>query len=185
MRWAEKGLLAGKTVAVDSTMLEANAAMKCIDPRNTGEDSKEYLRRLAAEAGIENPTEEELRRFDRERKDKQASNEEWDSPTDPDSRIAKMKNGRTHLAYKAEHVIDPKSKLLLAASITTPIAARPRRWPRASFERRRTWSRPTSRWRFARAAADKGYRATETLAMIERVARVRTYIPNPSRGAAN
>ena len=103
---AEKKLLAGKTVAVDSTMLEADAAMKSIVRRATGEDWKTYLRGLAAEAGLENPTDEELRRFDKNRKDKKVSNDEWESPNDPDSRIARMKDGTTHAAYKAEHVVD-------------------------------------------------------------------------------
>ena len=115
---AEKGLLKGKTVAVDSTLLEANAAMKSIVRRDTGEDWNEYLRRLLKEQeGVENPTDEELRRFDRRRKDKHVSNEEWMSPTDQDSRIAKMKDGRTHLAYKAEHVVDLETEVVLAASI--------------------------------------------------------------------
>src|ERR1035437_1064613 len=91
---AEKKLIQGKTVAVDSTTLEANAAMKSIVRRDSGEDWKEYLRRLLQEQeGVENPTDEELRRFDRRRKDKRVSNEAWMSPTDQDSRIAKMKDG--------------------------------------------------------------------------------------------
>jgi transposase len=115
---AEKGLLKGKTVAVDSTTLEANAAMKSIVRRDTGEDWNEYLRRLLKEReGVENPTDEALRRFDQKRKDKRVSNEEWMSSTDADSRIAKMKDGRTHLAYKAEHVIDLKTELVLAVPI--------------------------------------------------------------------
>jgi hypothetical protein len=97
-----KGLLRGKTVAVDATTLEANAAMKSIVGKDTGEDWKEYLRGLAKAEGIENPTEEDLRRLDRGRKDKKVSNEQWESPTDRDSRIAKMKDGRTPLAYKAD-----------------------------------------------------------------------------------
>ena len=113
---AEKGLLKGKTVAVDSTTLEANAAMKSIVRRDTGEDWNDYLRRLLKEQqGVENPTDEELRRFDRQRKDKRVSNEEWMSPTDQDSRIGKMKDGRTHLAYKAEHVVDLETEVVLAA----------------------------------------------------------------------
>jgi len=114
----EKGLLRGKTVAVDSTTLEANAAMKSIVRRDTGEDWNEYLRRLLQEQeGVENPTDEELRRFDRKRKDKRVSNEEWMSPNDPESRIAQMKDGRTHLAYKAEHVVDLETEVVLAAPI--------------------------------------------------------------------
>jgi transposase len=91
---AKKKLLPGKTVAVDSTTLEADAAMKSIIRRDTGEDWKAYLRRLMKEQqGVENPTDEELRRFDRQRKDKRVSNEEWVSKTDPDSRIAEWIGG--------------------------------------------------------------------------------------------
>lgn len=99
----EKNLLTGKTVGVDSTTLEASAAMRAIVRKDTGEEYKAYLKRLATKAGIENPTDEELVRFDRKRKDKTTSNAEWISTTDGGSRIAKMKDERTHLAYKAEH----------------------------------------------------------------------------------
>jgi transposase len=112
-----KGLRPGKTAGVDSTFLEANASMKTIERRDTGDDWKAYLRKLAAEAGIANPSDEDLRRLDRQRKDKKVSNEEWVSPTDPESRITKMKDGTTHLAYKAEHVVDLKTDLVLAAEV--------------------------------------------------------------------
>jgi transposase len=113
----DHGLRPGPTVGVDSTLLEANAALKTIVRRDSGDDWKSYLRKLAAEAGIENPTDEELRRFDKNRADKKVTNEEWASPTDPESRIAKMKDGTTHLAYKAEHVVDLKTELILAAPV--------------------------------------------------------------------
>jgi transposase len=117
----EKKLLKGKTVAVDSTTLEANAAMKSIVRRDTGEDWNEYLTRLMHEQGLAEPgtqpTAEELRRFDKTRKNKTVSNDEWLSPTDPDSRIARMKDGTTHLAYKAEHVLDLDTEIILAAEI--------------------------------------------------------------------
>jgi transposase len=104
-------------VAVDSTTLEANAAMKSIVRKDTGEDWQEYLRRLAHEAGIEDPTDEDLRRFDQKRKDKKVSNADWESTTDPGSRITKMKDGTTHLAYKAEHVVDVDTDFVLAATV--------------------------------------------------------------------
>jgi transposase len=113
----DHGLRPGPTVAVDSTLLEANAAMKAIVRRDSGDDWKTYLRKLAAEAGMEHPSDEDLRRFDRQRKDKKVSNDDWVSPADPDSRIAKMKDGTTHLAYKAEHVVDLETELVLAAPI--------------------------------------------------------------------
>ena len=117
----QQGLLAGKTVGVDATTLEANAAMKSIVRRDTGEDWQEYVRRLMQEAGQiepgDEPSAEEIARFDRQRKDKKVSNQEWQSETDPDSRITRMKDGRTHLAYKAEHVVDLDTELILAAEI--------------------------------------------------------------------
>src|SRR5271156_345462 len=118
---ANKKLLSGKTVAVDSTTLEANAAMKSIVRRDTGEDWKQYVTRLMQEDGTiqaeQEPTDEEVRRYDKKRKNKRVSNEEWMSPNDPESRITQLKDGRTHLAYKAEHVVDLKSDLVLAADI--------------------------------------------------------------------
>src|SRR3954468_9460705 len=118
---ALKGLLAGKTVGVDSTTLEANAAMKSIVRKDTGEDWRAYVVRLMREEGLieaeQEPTDEEVRRYDKGRKNKRVSNDEWQSSTDPESRIAKMKDGRTHLAYKAEHVVDLENELVLAAEI--------------------------------------------------------------------
>jgi len=114
----QNGLLRGKTVGIDATTLEANAAMKSIVRKESGADWNEYLRGLARAEGIANPTEEDLRRMDRGRKDKKVSNEQWQSPTDPDSRIAKMKDGRTHLAYKAEHAVDLVSEAIVATVVT-------------------------------------------------------------------
>ena len=112
-----ENLLKGKTVAVDATRIEANAAMKSIVRRDTGDDWTAYVRKLAEEAGIADPSDEELRRFDRKRKGKKVSNADWVSTTDPESRIAKMKDGRTHLAIKTEHVVDWESDLRLAATV--------------------------------------------------------------------
>ena len=117
----DKKLLSGKTVGVDSTTLEANAAMKSIVRRDTGEDWKQYVTRLMREDGTieadDEPTDEEVRRYDKKRKNKRVSNEDWVSNSDPESRITQMKDGRTHLAYKAEHVVDLKSDIVLAAEI--------------------------------------------------------------------
>ena len=113
---SEEGLLRGKTVAIDATTLEANAAMRSIVRRDTGAGYEEYLKKLAAEAGLEEPSREELARFDRKRK-KKSSNRDWTHPHDPDARITKMKDGRTHLAYKAEHAVDLESGALLAVTL--------------------------------------------------------------------
>ena len=117
----EKKLVAGKTVGVDSTMLEADAAMKSIVRRETGEDYREFLTRLMREEGVlgpdETPTFGQLREFDRHREGKTTANAEWTSPSDPDARIMQMKDGTTHLAYKAEHVVDLATGAIMAAEI--------------------------------------------------------------------
>ena len=113
---AEKGLLKGKTLGIDATTLEANAALRSIVRRDTGESYQEFLTELAKESGIETPTREELARLDRKRK-KKGSNKEWMNPHDPDARITKMKDGRTHLAHKAEHAVDLETGAVVAVTL--------------------------------------------------------------------
>ena len=120
----EKRTLNGQTLGVDSTTLEANAAMKSIVRKDTGDDYHEYLAKLMREAGVigpdDKPTVEELVRFDKSRGkqgEKKVSNDDWQSKADPDSRIAKMKDGTTHLAYKAEHAVDLDSEMIVAAEV--------------------------------------------------------------------
>jgi transposase len=115
-RLAEHGLLKGKTIGVDATTLEANAAMRSLLRRDTGEGYQEFLERLAAESGIETPTRADLAKLDRKRK-KKASNDDWKSPDDPDARITKMKDGRTHLAHKAEHAVDMETGATVAVTV--------------------------------------------------------------------
>ena len=112
----EQGLVKGKTVGIDATTLEANAAMRSIVRRDTGESYEEFLQGLAKESGIATPTREDLARVDRTRKNK-ASNEDRVNPHDGDARIAKMKDGRTHLAHKAEHAVDLKTGAVLAVTL--------------------------------------------------------------------
>ncbi len=102
---ADRGLIKGQRIAIDATTLEANAAMRSIVRRDTGESYEDFLRGLAKASGIETPTREDLARLDRKRK-KRTSNREWLSPSDTDSRVAKMKDGRTHFPKKAEHAVD-------------------------------------------------------------------------------
>ena len=174
---AEKGLLRGKTVAVDATTLEANAAMKTIVRRDTGEDWNACLRRLLKEQeGIENPTDEELRRFDQKRKDKRVPNDEWKSPADDDSRIAKMKDGRTHLAYKAKHVIDLDTELVLAVPIYHADHGDADTLMDSVMEAQLNLSEAGLATEIEEAVADKGYHATATLELADAV-NIRTYIP--------
>jgi len=112
----DRGLVKGKTVGIDATTLEANAAMRSIVRRDTGESYEEFLKGLARESGIETPTREDLARLDRTRKNK-ASNTDWVNPHDGDARITKMKDGRTHLAHKAEHAVDFQTGAVLAVTL--------------------------------------------------------------------
>jgi len=176
----EKGLLKGGTVAVDATTLEANAAMKSIVRKDSGEDWKEYVGKLAKEAGLENPTAEELRRFDRKRKGKKVSNDDWQSPSDPDSRIAKMKDGDTHLAYKAEHAVDLKTEMVVAAQVYHADQADSETLIETLYAAQENLREAGSEQNIQEAVADKGYHKADTLAdCVE--AELRTYIPEPKR----
>jgi transposase len=175
----EKELLRGKTVAVDATTLEANAAMRKIVRKASGEDWKEYLKRLLATEGVQDPTDEELRRFDKKRP-KKVSNKEWQSPTDPDSRIAKMKDGRTHLAYKAEHTVDLDSEFVLAAAVYTADQADSATLVDSILHAQVNLVQAGSEQEIEEAVTDKGYHKAETLADCERC-HTRTYVREPKR----
>jgi IS5 family transposase len=177
-----KELLVGKTVGVDSTTLEANAAMKSIVRRDTGEDWKEYVTRLMREAGVigpeEKPSHAEVLRFDKKRKDKTVSNAEWKSEVDDDATIARMKDGTTHLAYKAEHVVDLDSDLVLAAEISPATAADTQTMADSLAAAQINLKAAGSEAVIKEAAGDKGYHAAATIEMCD-FFDVRTYIPEP------
>jgi len=179
-----RGLVDGKTVAVDSTTLEANAAMKSIVRRDTAEDWKAYVTRLMREAGAieadEEPTDEEIRRFDKQRKDKQVSNDEWVSTTDEESRITRMKDGTTHMAYKAEHVVDLQSEFLLAVTVHGGDAADTQTLCDSLLEAQVNAKEAGSDVEIREAVADKGYHGATTLELCDDL-NFRTYIPEPKR----
>jgi transposase len=179
-----KKLLSGQTVGVDSTTLEANAAMKSIVRKDTGEDWKEYVTRLMREDGAieaeQEPTDEEVRRYDKKRKNKTVSNAEWESSTDGDARIAKMKDGRTHLAYKAEHVVDLKSDLVLSAEIYPANQADTATLADSVLQAQVNVKQAGSDAMIDEVVADKGYHAADTIEMCDFLD-VRSYIPEPRR----
>lgn len=194
---AEEGLVEGKTVSIDATTLEANAALRSLVRRDNGQKYDEYLKDLAQAAGIENPTREQLARLDRKRK-KKGSNKEWKNPHDPDARIAKMKNGSTHLAHKAEHAVDLSSGALLAVTLqgadqgdTTTIHQTlveagevvaeliAHEVATASAEKPHVNLRGV-----AEVVADKGYHSGAVLQDLHGID-CRSYIPEPERGRRN
>lgn len=189
---AEHGLLRGKTIGIDATTLEANAALRSIVRRDTGEAYEEFLRRLAEESGIETPTRAQLARLDRKRP-KKGSNEEWMHPHDPDARITKMKDGRTHLAHKAEHAVDMDTGAVVAVTVQ-PANAGDTQTVHATLAQAAehigmvaeavndaTGAQVVEPDGPAEVVADKGYHSRDAVRQIGE-AGVRTYISEPERG---
>ena len=114
---AEAGLIKGERIGVDASTMEANAALRNIVRRDNGEGYREMLERLARESGVETPTAEDLARLEHKRKGKKLSNTDWVSKSDPEAKIAKMKDGTTHLAYKPEHAVDLDTGAVVAAEL--------------------------------------------------------------------
>src|SRR5450830_980558 len=181
---AERGLLQGKRIAIDATTLEANAAMRSIVRRDTGESYEEFLRGLAKASGIETPTREDLARLDRKRK-KKTSNQDWKHPWDPDAKVAKMKDGRTHLAHKAEHAVDLETGAIVAVTlqgadqgdtttmVETAIAA--------ADQIEDAQAQLQAPQPLEEIIADKGYHSNQTMIDLEAVG-VRSYVAEPDRG---
>lgn len=166
----ERGLLKGQTVGVDSTLLEANAAMKSIVRKDSGDDWEAYLQKLVAAEGRELKSKAELIRFDKERKkngEKKTSNDDWQSPSDRDARIAKMKDGTTHLAYKAEHAVDLDTEAILAAEVYFGDQADSATLADTlSLAGGHVIEVTDGESHIAEAVADKGYHKTETLVRL-------------------
>ena len=175
----EYGLLSHKTVAVDSTQLEANAAMKSIVRKETGEDWKAYIRGLAEEAGVAIKDDNDLRKFDKTRKNKKVSNDDWVSKSDPDARISRMKNGTTHLSYKAEHTVDLDSEFLLDATVYHGHEADTKTLASSVESANENLEQITIEDEIEEVVADKGYHANETLHDTQQLGQdgTRTYIP--------
>src|SRR5204862_1281294 len=114
---AEQGLVKGKRIGVDASTMEANAALRTIVRRDDGRTYREMLKQMAKESGIDTPSADDLVRIDRSRKGKKLSNQEWISRTDPEAKITKLKDGRTHLAYKPEHAVDLDTGVIVAAAL--------------------------------------------------------------------
>jgi transposase len=169
-RLSERGLVRGERIGVDASTMEANAALRAIVRRDSGEGYREMLTRMAEESGIETPTAEDLIRLDRARKGKTLSNTEWESPTDPDARIARLKDGRTRLAYKPEHAVDLDTGAVVAAEMhfadrgdtaTLPGTLESAARHLAEVEAAPSVEAP------AELVADKGYHSRQTLKSLD------------------
>lgn len=177
----KRGFFRGKIAGIDATLLEANAAMKSIVRRDTGDDWKEYVNKLAAEEGVEIDNDEDLRRYDKKRKNKKVSNKDWTSPSDPDSRIMRMKNGRTHLSYKAEHAIDVETDLAVAAEIYHGDESDGSTIGRTARRAQEQVRQVTGKKQLRDIVADKGYHKAEALADLK-AQHFRSYIPEREDG---
>lgn len=179
------GLVTGKTIGIDATTLEANAALRSIVRRDTGESYTEFLTKLAQASGIETPTREDLARIDRKRP-KKGANRDWTHPHDPEAKITKMKDGSTHLAHKAEHAVDLETGAIVGVTIqdadhgdtatmqeTLPEAARELEAVAAATD--------GAVATVEEVVADKGYHSKQTLRDLEAL-EIRTYISEPARG---
>jgi transposase len=186
---AEKGLLRGRTIGIDATTLEANAALRSIVRRDDGTSYPDFLTSLAKESGIETPTRADLAKLDRERK-KKGSNDDWTNPNDPDAKITKMKDGRTHLAHKAEHAVDMDSGAVLAVTVQDATHGDPTTMKQtivATVENviavakdarceDKISPKALSEW-----VADKGYHSNATMEMVADCG-LRSYVSEPQRG---
>jgi transposase len=190
-RLAQAGLIKGKTIGVDSTTLEANAAMKSIVRRDTGESYTAYLKRLAEAEGLENADAEALRRMDRKRS-KRMSNEDWKSPADDEAEITRLKDGRTGLAYKAENAVDMDSGAIVAvtthggaeadtATIQETVVEAGIAVAELIAAQSEDGSYPVHEGGVQEVVADKGYHSNEVLVGLAE-SEVRTYVAEPKRG---
>jgi transposase len=181
---AEADLVNGKTIGIDATTLEANAALRSIVRRDSGESYQEFLTKLAQASGIETPTREDLARIDRKRNNK-GSNDDWTYPHDPDAKITKMKDGRTHLAHKAEHAVDLETGAVVGVTVqdadkgdtTTSVET----LIEAAEQVETVVPDSDGPKEFV---ADKGYHSNQALVALEAVG-VRSYIAEPERGRRN
>ena len=181
-RVAEAGLVRGKTVGIDATTLEANAAMRSIERRDTGESYEAFIRRLAEASGVETPTRADLARFDRSRKNKKTSNKEWQSPQDPDAKVAKMKDGRTHLAHKAEHGVDMDTGAIVSVTVQDASEGDSATLPETlTMAGEQVELVQPDGPGVEEVVADKGYHSDKTLVALDEIG-IRSYVSEPERG---
>ena len=178
-RLADAKLVLGRTVGIDATTLEANAAMRSIVRQDTGESYDAFLTRLAEASGLSTPTRPKLGRFDRTRK-KKGSNADWTHPHDPDAKIAKMKDGRTHLAHTSEHAVDLRTGAIVGVTVQDASVGDTTTLAETLITAAEQVEAVGAR-RIVEVVADKGYHSNETMVGFA-LSRVRSYVSEPDRG---
>lgn len=179
-RIADAGLLKGKTIGIDATTLEANAALRSIVRRDTGDSYQEFLVKLAKESGIETPTREDLARLDRKRA-KKGSNDDWTHPYDPDARITKMKDGRTHLAHKTENAVDLETGAVVGVTLQPADTGDTTTMIQTLITAAEQVEKVLpQREGIQEIVADKGYYSTERIADMEQIG-LRSYVSEPKQ----
>ena len=173
---ARKKLLWGEALGIDSTTIQANASMKSIVRKDSGKGWKDYTKKLAKKAGLDDPTDDELRQFDRTRPEKKVSNDDWQSPSDPGSRITRMKNGTTRMAYKAEHAVDLDSDLIVSATVHPGTAADTATVIDTAIDAAVNLEKAGCENEVKAIVADKGYHSTKVVMQAAEFG-MRTYIP--------
>ena len=183
-RLADADLVKGETVGIDATTLEANAALRSIVRRDSGESYQDFLTKLAQASGIETPTRTDLARIDRKRK-KKGSNDDWTHPHDPDAKITKMKDGRTHLAHKAEHAVDLETGAIVGVTVQDADDGDTETCIETLIEAAEQIEavRPDGEG-LQEVVGDKGYHSNQALIDLEAVG-IRSYISEPDRGRRN
>ncbi len=174
-RLREAGLARGQAVAVDSTTREANAALETLRRKDTGESYREFVLRLAEEAGEQIATVGERIEYDRGRPGKSLSNKDWESKTDPDAKVAKMKDGGTDMAHKAEHVVDLESGALLGVTVQGAELG-----DTQTLGQTLAAAEAAQGEKPAEVAADKGYHSDATLQALAADGQ-ESYVPEPKR----
>jgi len=187
-RLARGGLLKGKTIGIDSTTLEGNAAMRSIVRRDTQESYTEYLKRLAQAEGVDAPDAAALRRMDRKRT-KRMSNEEWMNPHDAEAEIARLKDGRTALAYKTEQAVDMHSGAIVAVTTHGGATADTESMLETVAEAgvavaEQVVETAVQAEGIEEVVADKGYHSNPVLRTVAEWG-LRSYIAEPERGKRN
>lgn len=188
----QAGLVKGKTIGIDATTLEANAALRSIVRRDTGQGYQDYLKQLTEAAGIENPTREDLAKLDKKRKNK-GNNDDWQNPHDPDAKITKMKDGTTHLAHKAEHAVDMETGAVVGVTLQPADEGDTTTWFETTLTACENLHAAREDTNAAanihstvvdEVVADKGYHSNQVMMDLKEMG-IRSYTSEPDRGRRN